>query len=166
MFMHQPTLAIEIRASPIEGLGAFARTAIPKDARVIEYAGERISKAESLKRCEGGNEFIFGISETEDLDGNVDYNTARFLNHSCVPNCEARFEEERIWIIALRDIAAGEELTFNYSFDLEDYKKHPCRCGAAECVGFIVASEFFELLRRRQEQLPCDTTAPPQMRSP
>ncbi len=137
------------KSSPIHGTGGFARADIPSGARVIEYVGDIISKQESLARCERSNEYIFAIDEEHDLDGNVDWNPARFLNHSCEPNCEAQFLEGRIWIVAIRDVRAGEELTFNYSYDLIDYREHPCRCGAKACVGYIVAEEFFEHVRRQ-----------------
>jgi hypothetical protein len=84
------------------------------------------------------------LSEEEHLDGNVDWNPARFINHSCDPNCEAMLEGGRIWLVARRNIEAGEEMTFNYGFDLEDYRNYPCRCKAPNCVGYIVAEEFFE----------------------
>ena len=117
--------------------------------RVIEYVGEIITKQESLARCERSNEYIFAIDDEHDLDGNVDWNPARFLNHSCEPNCEAQFIDGHIWFVAIRNIRAGEEITFNYSYDLEDYREHPCHCGAASCVGYIVAEEFFEHVRRQ-----------------
>ena len=142
---------VEFRSSAIDRRGGFARTGIPAGTRVIEYVGERISKAESLRRCEANNEYIFTLDDEHDLDGNVPWNPARLLNHSCAPNCEAELDEGRIWIIALRDIRAGEELTFNYGYDLENYREHPCRCGATECVGFIVAEEYFDHLRRQRE---------------
>ncbi len=140
---------IRIGPSPIHGQGGFAARLIPKGARVIEYVGERISKAESLRRCEAGNWFIFGLDEKFDLDGNVEWNPARCLNHSCAPNSEAVCEEGRVWIIALRDIRPGEEITFNYGYDLDDYREHPCRCGAPECAGYIVAEVLFQRVRRR-----------------
>jgi SET domain-containing protein len=114
---------------------------------VIEYTGERITKDESLRRCEAGNEFIFSLGDEWDLDGSVSWNQARFLNHSCEPNCEAERIDGRIWIIAWCDIQTGEELTFNYGYSLEDYREHLCRCGAAGCVGYMVAPEFFEHVR-------------------
>ena len=114
---------------------------------MIEYVGERITKAESLKRCEADNEYIFTLDDEHDLDGNVPWNPARFINHSCAPNCEAELDEGRVWIVALRDIKAGEELTFNYNYDLVDYRQHPCRCGTPVCVGYMVAEEFFEHVR-------------------
>ena len=136
--------------SPIHGLGGFARHDIPAGTRVIEYVGEKITKRESLARCERSNEYIFAIDDAHDLDGNVSWNPARFLNHSCAPNCEAQFIDGQIWLVAIREIRVGEELTFNYSYDLEDYREHPCRCGAASCVGYVVAEEFFDHVRRQE----------------
>lgn len=132
------------KTSPIHGLGGFAATAIGRGTRVVEYVGQRISKSESLRRCEGNNEFIFALNDEQDLDGDVAWNPARFLNHSCAPNCEAELQDGRIWIVATRDILAGEEVTFNYGYDLVDYREYPCRCGVPGCVGYIVAEEFFE----------------------
>jgi SET domain-containing protein len=143
--------AIAVGPSAIHGLGGFARTFIPKGVRVIEYRGVKISKAESLQRCARNNEYIFHLNEEFDLDGDVPWNPARFLNHSCSANCEAQNSEDRIWIVALRDIAAGEEITFNYGYDLVDYQEHPCHCGAPNCAGYIVAEEFFPVVRARQE---------------
>ena len=134
--------------SCIHGSGGFARSAIPKGARVIEYVGRRMNKQESLRLCEEGNEYVFCLNEEHDLDGNVPWNPARLINHSCAPNCDADVETDRVWIVANRDIAAGEEITYNYNFDLEDFKEHPCRCGSPDCVGYIVAEELFEHLRR------------------
>ena len=134
-------------SSPIHGTGGFARSDLACGARIIEYVGEKITKPESLARCEQNNEYIFALSETQDLDGNVDWNPARFLNHSCAPNCEAQLEDQRIWVVVIRQIRAGEELTFNYSYDLESYREHPCNCGAPGCVGYVVAEEFFEHVR-------------------
>jgi uncharacterized protein len=133
-----------LKDSSIHGRGGFAKVNIAKGRQVIEYVGERIAKQESLRRCEANNPYIFNLSPELDLDGDVPWNPARFLNHSCSPNCDAEVDEGRIWILARRDILAGEELTFNYGYDLEDYKNYPCHCGAAYCVGFIVAEEFFD----------------------
>jgi hypothetical protein len=141
---------IRFGRSPIHGFGGFARRDIPKGVRVIEYVGQKIDKQESLRRCEENNEYIFTLNEQVDLNGNVGWNPARFLNHSCAPNCEAEMEDGRIWIVATRDIRAGEEVTFNYGFDLEDYRAYRCRCSSPGCVGFIVAEEFFEHVRRQR----------------
>jgi SET domain-containing protein len=166
---------LEVRDSPLHGRGVFARVRIPAGARLIEYTGERIAKEESLRRCQAGNVYIIGLDDTCDIDGAVGDNPARFINHSCAPNCEAIIEEEvtvqldpnapltpgaccctgltaesRIFIDAVRDLAPGEELTFNYGYDLVDYHEHPCRCGAPSCVGYMVGEEFFPELRRKQ----------------
>ena len=114
---------------------------------VIEYSGRTISKQESLKQCELNNPFIFYLNAETDLDGDVPWNTARLLNHSCSPDCEAELVEGRIWIVARRDIPTGEEITFNYGYDLECYREYPCRCGAGDCVGYILAEEFHSQLR-------------------
>ena len=148
------TELIVFKASPIHGTGGFAKTSLTKGTRLIEYVGERIDKAESLRRCEADNKYIFALNEEHDLDGNVPWNPARRINHSCVANCDAELDGERIWIIANRDIRAGEEITFNYGFDLVDYRDHPCRCGAAGCVGYIVAEEFFDHLRAMTSATP------------
>jgi uncharacterized protein len=142
---------IEFRASPIHGLGGFARGSIAPHTRVIEYVGERITKAESLRRCAGANAFIFYLDARWDLDGDSPENPARWLNHSCAPNCEAELIDGKLWISSRRAIAAGEEVTFDYGYGLEDLEEHPCHCGAPECAGFIVAAEFHDLVRRRRQ---------------
>lgn len=152
----EPELA-SFRPSTIHGLGGFAKTSISKDMRIIEYLGERIDKAESARRCEADNVYIFSLNEQQDIDGNVIWNPARFLNHSCSPNCEAQLDDDRIWVIASRDIRAGEELTFNYGFDLENYREYPCQCGSPECIGFIVAEEFFQHVRKQAQNLAPDS---------
>jgi len=140
---------VVVGPSRIHGMGAFAGDHIPAHTRVIEYLGEKIDKSESIRRCAAGNEYIFSLNETEDIDGNVPWNPARLLNHSCAPNCEAQIEAGRVWLVSLRDIVGGEELTFNYGYDLEDYLDYPCECGAPGCVGYIVAEEFFEHVRKK-----------------
>ncbi len=155
------TELLAFKASAIHGRGGFAKAAIRKGTRVIEYLGERISKAESLRRCAANNEYIFALSPELDLDGNVAWNPARLINHSCEPNCEAELHDGHIWIVASRDINPGEEIAFNYGYDLEDYRDYPCRCGAPECVGYIVAKEFFDHLRARPAGHPSSPVKPP-----
>jgi len=143
------TELVSVRSSVIHGTGGYARRDIASGTRVIEYVGERITKAESLRRCERDNQYIFDLDDEFDVDGNAPWNLARFINHSCAPNCEAELDGGRIWILALRDIKEGEELTFNYGYDLEDYREHVCCCGSRDCVGYIVAEEFFEHVRKQ-----------------
>ena len=141
---------ILFKPSPIHGTGGFARVNIRRGKRIIEYVGPKISKAEAQAELLKPNYYIFTLDETHDIDGSVPWNVARLLNHSCEPNCEAEVVRGRIWIYALRAIKAGAELTFNYSHGLEDYEQYPCHCGAPNCVGYMVAEEFFPTLRRCQ----------------
>jgi hypothetical protein len=134
--------ALRLGPSAIHGLGGFAKIDLPQGARVVEYLGEKITKAESLRRCELGNWFIFALDDEFDLDGDGDSNPARFLNHSCSPNCDAELGDGRVWIVARRQIPAGEEITFNYGYTLDEYREHPCHCGSPDCAGYIVAEEW------------------------
>lgn len=156
---------LELRPSGIHGRGGFARCAIPAATRIVEYVGRRVDKAESARLCDEGNPFIFTINDEWDIDGEVPWNPARFLNHSCGPNCEAQQEEDRIWIVALRDIPAGEELTFNYGYDITEWRDYPCACGAPGCLGYIVAEEFHDQVRAELARGPAapdtGTTPPP-----
>jgi SET domain-containing protein len=148
-----------VRRSKIHGLGVIASRDIPSGTRIIEYVGERITKSESERRDEAraaraasggdGCVYIFELNKHHDLDGHMSWNTARLINHSCDPNCESEKPRGRIWITARRDIAAGEELTFDYGFDVENWREHPCRCGSPKCVGYIVAKSHRWRLRRR-----------------
>ena len=139
---------IEFRSSTIHGSGGFAVVQIAAGTNIIQSVGEKIGKVESLRRCMANNPFIFYLDEEFDLDGAVEWNPARWLNHSCAPNCEALAEEDNsIWIVALRDIAPGEEITFNYGYDLENYREHPCKCGSPRCVGYMVAEEHHAAIR-------------------
>lgn len=134
--------------SSIHGSGVYAARDIPYKTRVIEYTGERITKAEAKRReaerldrqrsGEDGCVYIFDLNSRFDLDGRTTDNVARLINHSCAPNCRAETIRGRVWIIARRDIAEGEELTFDYGFPFREWPLHPCRCGANTCVGFIL----------------------------
>lgn len=148
------------RQSDIHGQGLFAQTAIPAGTRIIQYTGERITKAESLLRCEQDNSYIFTLDDHFDVDGSVPENLARFANHSCSPNAESELRDGEIWIVALRDIAPGEEITYNYGYDLEEYRDYPCRCGSPDCAGYMVAEELSPLVRRKSPQP--DGECPPQ----
>src|SRR5438874_1588467 len=86
--------------------------------------------ARASRQCEAGNAYIFELDDEYDIDGSAGWNPARFLNHSCAPNCDAELIDGQIWIVSRRDIDSGEELTFNYGYDREEYREHPCHCGA------------------------------------
>jgi SET domain-containing protein len=138
---------ILIQRSTIQGFGLFAADEFAAGQRIVEYVGELISKSESIRRCSEGNHFIFYWNEDFDIDGSSESNLARFINHSCAPNCVVERVEGHLWVIAARPIASGEELTFNYGYDLVDYREHPCSCGEPDCVGYILAQEFHESVR-------------------
>lgn len=138
---------LRLQNSRIEGWGLFARQPIEPQTCVIEYIGDKITKQESLERCESDNRYIFSLNDKFDLDGSVPENLARFINHSCAPNCEAEQLEDRIYIMSIRRILPDEEITFNYGYDLESYRDYPCHCGASQCAGYIIAEEFFPSLR-------------------
>jgi len=148
------------RKSGIHGWGIFARIDIPKGTRIIDYVGERITKAESERRGplllayakkhkQKGAVYIFELNKRYDIDGHVDYNLAKFINHSCDPNSEVDIIRGRIWIIALRDIRQGEEIFYNYGYDdFDDFWEHPCRCGSLRCPGYIMAEHEWGKLKR------------------
>lgn len=158
--------------SVIHGRGVYARRAIPDGTRVIEYVGELITKAEAerrdLERIErmntggDGSVYIFELNKRHDLDGRTTRNVARLINHSCMPNCESETERGHVWIKARRDIAEGEELTFDYGFPYSEWRRHPCLCGTRECPGFIVNKAQRWLVRRalRKERTLARTAAP------
>ncbi len=152
----------EVRQSGIHGRGVFATKDIPNEKYIIEYVGEKITKEESDKRgwalfdkaqeTGGAAVYIFTLDDDWDLDGDVPENAARLINHSCEPNCEAYIDGHSIWIAAIREIKSGEELYFNYGFDLENYKDHPCRCGTESCVGYIAGEDYWDELQALLEE--------------
>jgi len=149
----------EVRGSDIHGRGVYATRMIPEKIKIIEYVGELVDKKESERRAnaqhaksiETGDAavYIFTLSRNWDLDGNVPWNTARLINHSCNPNCEAFIAGRRIFIHSLREIAEGEELTFDYGFDVDCYEDHPCLCGSHSCVGYIVSRDQWSELHEK-----------------
>lgn len=150
---------IKIVESGIHSYGVEAKKDIPNDTQIIEYVGERLTKKQSEKRSDEildshkndsskGAVYIFEINSRYDIDGNVKWNTARLINHSCNPNCEAVKDKGRIWIYSIRDIQKGEELTYNYGYDIDSYEEHPCRCGSKNCVGYIAEVDQWPKLKR------------------
>ena len=139
----------ELRKSPIQGWGAFAIQDIPKGTRIIEYAGEKITNAEHDRRYDDEamthhHTFVFVLNSRQVIDAAYEGNEARFINHSCAPNCEAIIERGHIWVEALEPIAAGEELAYDYEYDddpkytAKDYLRYICTCGTPNCRGTIV----------------------------
>ncbi|HKB12145.1 MAG TPA: SET domain-containing protein-lysine N-methyltransferase [Vicinamibacterales bacterium] len=118
------------RRSPVHGFGVFAAERIPKNKRIIDYAGELIRTQDSEEREERylaeGCVWVFRINRNWSRDANVGGNIARFINHSCTPNCWFEVVDKTIWIRAGREIRRGEELTYDYAIIGE--RTIPCRC--------------------------------------
>jgi SET domain-containing protein len=136
-----------VRRSAIAGLGAFAICDIRKGTRIVEYTGERISTAEAARRARRRKRVVFfEVSSRTLIDAAVGGGPAHRINHSCEGNCDTfATARGRIIIAAIRDIQAGEELTYDYRLELEEgatlaaaKKRYPCRCGAPRCRGTMV----------------------------
>ena len=145
------------KKSPLHGSGLFAKTNIKKGQKVIQYIGDKVTKREGDKRADkqirkakkdknNGMVYVFELNKRYDIDGDVDYNFAKFINHSCNPNCEVDIIKNEIWISSIKKIKKGDELFYDYgySFDKDDYKDHICKCGSKNCIGFIISSDEWE----------------------
>lgn len=144
------------RQSPIHGFGVFANVDLPADATLIEYAGDRITPEDAATRYGdnrgSGHTFLFTANEHWLIDGNRGGNLSRWINHSCEPNCKAEVHvdidgderRDKVWISTLRDIRAGEEITFDYAIVMpgevtpEERAQWACRCGAPACSGSML----------------------------
>jgi SET domain-containing protein len=158
MELKKTIMLIEVKSSPIHGKGLFAKKNIRTNTKIIEYVGEIITKKQGDKRAEKqynsakesktGFVYVFELNKSYDLDGNVPYNIARFINHSCTPNCKYIVKHKRVWIISIKPIKKGEEITYDYGYDIDNHKEHPCNCRSSECSGFIISKRAKEKLKR------------------
>jgi uncharacterized protein len=138
--------------SALHGNGLFAQVPIKKGQKIIQYIGKPVSSEESVritdrryKSAEAKNRayaFIYQISKDYCIDGNVPGNLAKYINHSCDPNCESYTYRREVWIRSLRAIRPGEELTFDYGFDPIEGMASPCSCGAKGCIGYVMAKAY------------------------
>ena len=141
-------MALIIRSSAIHSSGCYTTTAIRKGRRVAEYTGSRLTKAEADAAYKNSSiTYLFGLGDgSVVIDGLC---TAMYINHSCTPNCETVEEDGHIWVNAIRNIAPGEEITYDYCL----YDSGPgdskalCNCGATECRGTLYSKE--EVKRRK-----------------
>ena len=140
---------VEARDSRIHGRGVYAVAPIKKGTRIMEYLGERISHDEADSRYakkgeDDGHTFLFIASNRTVIDAGVNGNDARFINHSCNPNCETVIENSRVFIDAVRNIKPGDELGYDYQLTWEstddpaELALYACRCGAKQCRGTML----------------------------
>jgi len=124
------------------GKGLYAIANIKKGTKIIDYLGKIITK----KQTEISNKFdnskpiyLFNLNNRYDLDGDVSWNVARLINHSCSNNCDYEGKGLKLWVRTIKDIKKGEELTCDYGFSFDkDYKQFPCKCRSRHCCGYIV----------------------------
>ncbi|WP_269503981.1 SET domain-containing protein [Burkholderia sp. IMCC1007] len=141
---------VVVRRSPVHGRGVFALRALEAGERVFEYKGERIAWTAAIRRHgsngTAGHTYFFGLSDGRVIDGGRGGNSARWLNHACMANCEAVEIEDRVFIHASAAIAPGEELFLDYQLAVDDPTdeearlSYVCRCGAAGCRGTMLAA--------------------------
>ena len=150
-------MGLLVRPSAIHSTGCYTTTPIAANTFIVEYTGPRLSKEAADERYNEQEEtYLFGLDDGEHvIDG---FGVAAFINHSCDPNCETDELEGRVWIIALRDIEAGEELTYDYNlYDGEDDDKSPCSCGAKNCRGTLFSEEELERRGKAASQMSSGT---------
>jgi uncharacterized protein len=134
-------MGLIIRSSVLHGAGVYTTAPIPKGTLVVEYTGPRLrAKQTNGLYAEGDVTYLFGMDGGKTvIDG---FGMAAFVNHSCDPNCESDQIKGRVWIIAIRNIAAGEELTYDYNiYDAEPGEDARCHCGAPNCRGTMLCEE-------------------------
>ena len=133
-------MGLMIRSSAIHAAGCYTTTAIRRGARVAEYTGHMLTKAEADKRYEDSPiTYLFGLGDgSMVIDG---HSAAMFVNHSCAANCETEEIDGRVWIMALRNIAAGEEITYDYCLYDGGDDEAICNCGTKKCRGTMYSPE-------------------------
>ena len=133
------------KKSGINNLGLFAKSDINKGEKVIEYKGRKFThkQVEENDRFDNSKAiYLFTLNERYVLDGDTKINTAKYINHSCDPNCEVDIIKGKIWIIAIKDIKKGDELSYDYGFGYDsDFRQFPCKCGSKNCCGYIVRDD-------------------------
>ena len=129
----------------IKGRGLYASRNIPEGTRIINYIGNIITKKQTEISDKFDNSkpiYLFNLNNKYDLDGDVSWNTARLINHSCLNNCDYEGKGLKLWVVSNKDIKKGEELTCDYGFGYDaDYRQFPCKCRSKNCCGYIVRTE-------------------------
>ncbi len=156
---------IAVRRSGVHGKGVFAVAPIKAGERVVEYKGERISWKEALRRHphdpeQPNHTFYFALDEGGVIDGKVKGNSARWINHSCTPNCEAEEIDGRVFVHALRDIEPEEELFYDYGLVIDEpltkklKREYACHCGTERCRGTMLATAADEAKKKKKKDAP------------
>ena len=139
----------------LNGKGLYAAKNIKKGTKIINYVGKIITKKQTEKSEKFDNSkpiYLFNLNNKYDLDGDVSWNTARLINHSCSNNCDYEGSGLKVWVIAIKDIKKNEELTCDYGFGFDkDYKQFPCKCKSKNCCGFIVREGSRWRIRRTKK---------------
>lgn len=141
---------VQMRRSGVHGNGVFAVQDLKAGELLMEYTGEVISWKEALRRhphdpSQPNHTFYFHIDDKNVIDGGVNGNDAKWINHSCEPNCEADEQDGRIYIKALRDIPAGQEINYDYGLVIDEpytpelLADFPCWCGSESCRGTLLS---------------------------
>jgi uncharacterized protein len=140
-------MALVIRPSRIHAAGVFTTAPIRKGSRVVEYIGPRLSPEEANELYDGASRtYLYGLEDGKTvIDGE---GIGAYLNHSCEPNCEVDEIKKRVWILAVRNIAAGEELLWDYNL-YDDDDPAPCHCGSPKCRGTMYSREWLAKMRRQ-----------------
>ena len=140
--MHMKLYRIKKSNIDRNGRGLYATKDIKEGTKIIDYVGKVITKKQTENSSKFDNNkpiYLFNLNERYDLDGDVSWNTARLINHSCSNNCDYIGKGLKLWVTAIKDIKKGEELTCDYGFAYDsDYRQFPCNCGSINCVGYIV----------------------------
>jgi SET domain-containing protein len=144
--IRKPASRVQVRESGVHGHGVYAAKKISKGARIIEYAGERVPWENASVDPENPHTFLFGLENGRDvIDGEINGNEARWINHSCAPNCEARERKGRVFIYAIRNLQPGQELFYDYALEVDEprtkklEKQYACHCGSRRCRGTMLA---------------------------
>ncbi|MBI3891655.1 MAG: SET domain-containing protein-lysine N-methyltransferase [Candidatus Wallbacteria bacterium] len=145
---NKPAVPLKLATSPIHGMGVFAASPIARSTAIVEYTGRRMSHREADRRhaslSPADATYLFVVDSTTVIDATIGGNLARFVNHSCAPNCVSVLRDGRVWLEALRDIAPGEELSYHYRLRIPgglrspEAERYVCTCTAPDCTGSLI----------------------------
>lgn len=150
---------IKLKKSKIHNKGVFAKKDIPKNTKIIQYGGEKITKKQAEKRIyknyelaeknsKKGENYVFDLDKKYDIDGDFPWNIGKYINHSCNNNTDFINEDGEIWFVSTKKIKKADEITVDYGFGLKDFEDFPCKCGSKNCIGYIVGEKYRNKLKK------------------